>query len=507
MLAVSNETQPQAKPYELWLVIFLVALLAARLIANAFARTDLVFDEAQYWSWSRELDFGYFSKPPLIAWIIRGTTELCGNSEACIRSFPPVFYAIASWFVFLTGRALYGARAGFWAAIVFDTLPVTAFLAAAVTTDVPLLLFWSIALYLWTKLIERKSMAWAVALGLTIGIGLLAKYAMIYFPLGMACHAIFSAEAREALRGRRALVIALIALALIAPNLYWNYAHGFVTFHHTAANAAWHRHVGHLWRFVQFLLYQLGLYGPVVVPMLVWLTVLAIRGRTDRRVVMLLAFSLPILILITVQALISRTHANWTAPVAVAASILVMGRVIERERCVLFWTIVATNALATAAMMIGPALPAGVLPAKVDPFARTSGWKAVAAAVREQLGKDGYRALAVDSRDLAAELIYYLRDSNVPLLVITSNDVPANHFELTRPYRAGAPEPVLLVSRREQSSAATEQFTSAGFLGSKTVPGGGREGRTLRFYSLADFVGRQAGKTGAAPDEGESNDE
>jgi len=181
--------------------------------------------------------------------------------------------------------------------------------------------------------------------------------------------------------------------------------------------------------------------------------------------------------------------------------------VIERERCVLLWTIVATNAFATAAMMIGPALPAGVLPAKVDPFARTSGWKAVAAAVREHLGKDGYSALAVDSRDLAAELIYYLRDSNVPLLVITSNDVPANHFELTRPYRAGAPEPVLLVSRREQSSAATEQFTSAGFLGSKTVPGGGREGRTLRFYSLADFVGRQAGKTGAAPDEGESNDE
>jgi 4-amino-4-deoxy-L-arabinose transferase-like glycosyltransferase len=347
MSAVSSEGGSPAKPYELWVVVFLLTLLAARLIANAFARTDLVFDEAQYWSWSRELDFGYFSKPPLIAWIIRGTTELCGNSEACIRSFPPVFYAIASWFVFLTGRALYGARAGFWAAIVFATLPVTAFLAAAVTTDVPLLLFWSIALYLWTMLIERKSMAWAVALGLTIGIGLLAKYAMIYFPLGMACHAIFSADAREALRGRRAPVIAIIALALIAPNLYWNYAHGFVTFHHTGANAAWHRHVAHLWRFVQFLLYQLGLYDPVVVPMLLWLTVLAIRGRTDRRVVMLLAFSLPILMLITVQALISRTHANWTAPVAVAASILIMGRLIERDRRILFWTILATNALAT----------------------------------------------------------------------------------------------------------------------------------------------------------------
>ena len=135
MSAVSRKAAPHAKPYELRLVIFLLALLAARLIANALARTDLVVDEAQYWSWSRELDFGYFSKPPLLAWLIRGTTQLCGNGEACVRSFPPLLSAIATWFVFLTGRALYGARAGFWSAIVFDTLPVIAFLAAAITTD------------------------------------------------------------------------------------------------------------------------------------------------------------------------------------------------------------------------------------------------------------------------------------------------------------------------------------------------------------------------------------
>jgi hypothetical protein len=103
MSAVSRQTAPLSKRYELWLVIFLVALLVARLIANAFARTDLVFDEAQYWSWSRDLDFGYFSKPPLIAWLIRGTTTLCGNSEACIRSSPPFLFTIASWFA---GRRL-----------------------------------------------------------------------------------------------------------------------------------------------------------------------------------------------------------------------------------------------------------------------------------------------------------------------------------------------------------------------------------------------------------------
>ncbi len=492
MSAVSRKAAPQAKPYELWLLIFILVLLGARLIANAFARTDLVFDEAQYWSWSRELDFGYFSKPPLLAWLIRGTTELCGNGEACIRGFPPVILAIATWFVFLTGRELYGERVGFWSAIVFNTLPIIAFLAAAVTTDVPLLLFWSIALYLWTMLIQPKSMAWAVPLGFTIGAGLLAKYAMIYFPLCMACQAMFSGDAREALRDRRALVIMLIALVVIAPNLYWNYAHGFVTFQHTAGSAGWGRHAAHLWHFVQFLLSQFLVYGPVLFFMLLWITAVSIRGRADRRVVMLLAFSLPILILITVQSLISRTHASWTAPIAPAVSILVTAWLLDRRRHILFWATVATNALATAAMLIGPALPAGVLPAKSDPFARTTGWKDVAASVRQQLAKDGYRALAVDGRDLAAELLYYLRDSNVPLFVITTGDVPTG-FETTRPYRAGAPEPVLFVSLREQSRAATDQFKSVTFLGSETIPGGGRKGRTLRFYSLSGFAGKTEG--------------
>jgi 4-amino-4-deoxy-L-arabinose transferase-like glycosyltransferase len=331
-------------------------------------------------------------------------------------------------------------------------------------------------------------MAYAVALGLTIGAGLLAKYAMIYFPLCMACQAMFSAEARGALRARRALVILFIALVVIAPNLYWNYAHGFVTFRHTAYSAGWDRHAAQLGRFVQFQLYQFVVYGPVLFFMLLWITAVSIHGRTDRRVVLLLAFSLPILILITVQALISRTHGTWTAPIAPAASILVTAWLLERRRHILFKAMVATNALATAAMLIGSALPPGVFPAKSDPFARATGWKDVAASVRERLAKDGYRALAVDGRDLAAELLYYLRDSNVPLFVLTGN-VPT-YFETTRPYRAGAPEPVLFVPLREKSPRATDQFKSTTFLASETIPGGGREGRTLRFYSLSGFVGK-----------------
>ena len=58
------------------------AVTLARLAALWFDRTDLFVDESQYWLWGQRLDFGYFSKPPLIAWVIRGVTELAGSDAA-----------------------------------------------------------------------------------------------------------------------------------------------------------------------------------------------------------------------------------------------------------------------------------------------------------------------------------------------------------------------------------------------------------------------------------------
>ena len=57
-------------------------------------------DEAQYWRWSRTLDFGYYSKPPLIAWVIRLSTDACGLSEFCIRLPSPLIHAATAFAVF-----------------------------------------------------------------------------------------------------------------------------------------------------------------------------------------------------------------------------------------------------------------------------------------------------------------------------------------------------------------------------------------------------------------------
>src|SRR6476661_9799404 len=74
------------------LLALLLALTVLRVIGLHFSVVDLFFDEAQYWVWSRDLAFGYFSKPPLLAWIIAAFDPVCGSGEACVRLASPLFY-------------------------------------------------------------------------------------------------------------------------------------------------------------------------------------------------------------------------------------------------------------------------------------------------------------------------------------------------------------------------------------------------------------------------------
>src|SRR5919198_2268804 len=132
----------------LWpLATALAALLAVRVTALHYNATDLFFDEAQYWSWSGEPAFGYYSKPPLIAWLIRAASASCGVSEFCVRLPSPFIHTATALAVFAVGARLYGGRTGFWSALVFATLPGVSLSAGIISTDVPLLFFWALALY------------------------------------------------------------------------------------------------------------------------------------------------------------------------------------------------------------------------------------------------------------------------------------------------------------------------------------------------------------------------
>lgn len=476
--------------YLLRLLVCLGALLALRLAAVYAAKTDLVTDEAQYWAWSRELAFGYFSKPPMIAWLIRGISEVCGNSEACVRSASPILYTLTSIIIFFTARALYDARVGFWSGVIFATLPGVSYSSLLITTDVPLILCWSIMLYAWVMLVRRQSLGYAILLGVAIGFGLLTKQAMLYVFLCVGVHAAVSEDARDALRGGRGILAVAIALALFAPNIVWNAEHGFPTVRHTEANIGWQYPYLHPLQLAEYVGVQFAVFGPILLVVLLRTAWREMGQPSDRNKALLLSFSLPVLGLLVVQALLSRAHGNWSATAYPAASILVTAVMLELNRQTLFKISLALHLAFAVIVATVPAFAKQLrLFEQVQFLQSVVGWHESADIVRAKLAEEQYGSILVDTRELAGELLYYLRDVPVPLYVWPSGPTPNDHYEMTRPFTAASPEPVLYVSLKRCPDSLAKAFGQLTYLGIERVQLVQAKSRLLHFCRLADYKG------------------
>jgi 4-amino-4-deoxy-L-arabinose transferase-like glycosyltransferase len=241
------------------------------------------------------------------------STEICGVSEFCVRLPSPLIHTATALLLFAVAARLYDARIGFWSALVYATLPGVSLSAGIISTDVPLLFFWALALYALVALIDDRGWWPAGLLGLARGFGLNAKYAMAYFLLCGALYLIATPERRWLLRDARLYTSLAIGLLLIAPNLVWNQLNGFATFAHTADNAKWTGSLFNPGNALEFIGAQFGVFGPILFGALLAITGRACRARLPAADPLVVAFALPVLVVVTAQALLSRAHANWAA--------------------------------------------------------------------------------------------------------------------------------------------------------------------------------------------------
>lgn len=479
------------------LVIGLAVLLCFRLLALAANGTDLFFDEAQYWSWGQDPAFGYYSKPPLIGWIIGAAGASCGDGEFCVRLPSPLIHTATAIAVFFLGRQLYDTRTGALSGLAFATLPGVSLSAGLISTDVPLLLCWAIALVGFAALFKTRSIWPALVLGLAFGIGLNAKYAMAWFLLCLSVMLVMLPERRTVLKDYRLYVGLGLGLLLILPNLVWNYTNSFATFSHTADNAKWTGSLLRPVKAMEFFVAQFGVFGPILFGSLLVILWRAWKRRLPEPDQMLLAFSVPIIAVITVQALISRAHANWAATAYVAATVLVVATMIRDGA----WNwLKGSFVLNVAAMVLIAAgtLTAGRinLPFKQDPFARILGWRAVAQATQAELAKAKaqgrpFAAVITSDRAVTAELLYYMRDEPTPVLAWRRGArSPRDHFELTRPLTPDTTGPVLLVVLGTSKAPGRSAFATSEKIGERQLPAGNNAHRRVTFYALSGYKGR-----------------
>lgn len=539
---MGTERDNSSVNYMLITAAVLAVLLLVRVIGVVATPLNLGPDEAQYWRWGQSFDWGYYSKPPMIAWVIGGFTGLLGDSEWAVRIASPFLHTLAAAFLFLLGRKMFSPLVGMFAAFGYALMPGVILSSGIISTDGILLPFFTIALFCLWSLREGGDWRFAVGLGVAIGIGFLAKYAMIYFVIGLVLVMLIDAPTRKALLTRNGLIALGVAALIFGPHIIWNANNGFQTVKHTADNANLGADLFNFENAIDFLANQIGVFGPVgFLTLLIGMFVL--RGQAGatqyQKERWLLCFILPVLIIIFVQSIVSRAHANWAATAYPAASVLVAAWLTRAESNKTMWLAIAAITfliafavpnvslwvqLALGIGMGGAILGAGLLsnykpvgllwaalgihgfiaalftvvavgPVSVseqlglaNAFKRTRGWEETTATLSAKAEQIGATALLVDEREVWHGLDYYGRDG-FPVPVFNWRRYGGiKSFADTGLITDETDDVVLVASMRKRFRPRIRgDFQTIEDIGYVSIPlGGGRE-RRFKLYRASGF--------------------
>ncbi len=440
--------RPVARTLPRWPVevpLVLLGLGVLRVVIMLGSGAGLHVDEAQYWDWSRSLQWGYYSKPPAVAALIAASTTAFGDGVLGVRVLAMACWLLASLVLWRLGVAMGSDVAGRWAALCLAATPASGLLGMVATTDAPLVLFWSLAMYAaWHALHAERSGPWWLAVGVTLGLGLLAKYTMAAMWVTLAW-LVWRDRRRTALLG---LVIgSAVAIVVLLPNLGWNSTHGWPTLRHTAditVGAEVPSGTVHVLSSVgEYLAGQLLLAGPALIGLIAILNrrraSLADRDASALavdRMAFSLAFVMPLVGIGLLQALHARTQMNWTAPALLGLCLWVGWRataVAAPSRWLAAATLagvamVSVVALAGDVRRLAPRPDAAV--STWDVWGRMRGWDDALNELRPALAAQPGLPVLADSRNLIAHARYAWRDLERPVHAIPFGGPPRHHYEM-----------------------------------------------------------------------------
>ena len=408
-------------------VILVFFSLLIKVVAIFFTDFDLFGDEAQYWIWSQQLDTGYYSKPPLLMWIIGGATYFFGSSFVILKMIPIMFYLFTGYVIYLLTFQIYKKRdLAIIAGLSFYLIPAVSFSSFLVSTDVVLIFFWSLSLLFLLKTRNSPTLINFLLMGIFLGLSFLAKYAAIYFILSLFILIIIDKKTKKVFFENlfNLSFFLLSFLLILLPNITWNIKNSWVTFSHTSDNAALDRAGLHLMQGIEFLLSQGVMIGPVIV-MFFFLCLRNINLNFEDK--FLLSFSLPIFLIVLVESIVVRANANWAAVGIVSIfiflinytlnfskKILILNNIVNFIFCFILFSLIAFSS-------------------NIKIFNRISGIEEFANILNNDYLKNR-EYLVIEDRLLYSNLKYSLKETNKNFLTpYLPNGEIKSHFHISNP--------------------------------------------------------------------------
>jgi hypothetical protein len=210
-------------------VAILVYVAAATLILQqlfggryGFHRDELAtLDDARHLAW------GYVAYPPITPLFGRVSLTLFGASLLGFRFFAAVAQAIAVVLTGLMARELGGKR-GAQLVAVAAAVPFCIASGALMQYVAFDYLFWVLTAYLVIRLLKSEDVRWWAAIGSGIGLGMMTKYTMGFFVIGIVVGVLLT-NARGHFASKWMWIGVALSILVFLPNILWQVQHHFVS--------------------------------------------------------------------------------------------------------------------------------------------------------------------------------------------------------------------------------------------------------------------------------------
>lgn len=404
------------------LTLCILALVAIfKLVYFSFSNHSIFTEEAQYWLWSKHLDWNYYSKPLMIAVYNFISTAIFGDTDFAIKFNAVLFSFLTAWVVFELALTIYKKRnIAFWASMTLTIMPFFHLGSIFHTTDSSLYFFWILSLYLIWKALESDRMKWWILAGIATVFGILSKNIMVLTLPILGLYLLLTDKKRFFTKGPWLYV--LVSCLSLIPILIWNIQNDFVTFKHVGTLGGIEGEKKSL-TLIQSIKYigeyvggQLGFLSPFFIPVL-WMSFKKVKLRTDPRTLFLVLPTIVIWTLFFVMAIFKNVNVNWpafgmlTLPILMAHYLDVAS---EKWKKYTLVSGILTGSLLLILFFPAPFDAIGfkkVLKPSKDPMNRLAGYREMGARVdflKDSLELDDSFVFS-DSYHLSSEMAFYVQ--------------------------------------------------------------------------------------------------
>jgi hypothetical protein len=188
-------------------------------------------DELQFLSDARHLDWGYVSYPPFTPFVEHIALAMFGLSMVGLRLFSVIAQGAVVYISGMMAREAGGRRlAQVTAALTVALSPLPLFEGTEFQYSSFDFLWWVLVAYFTIRLLRTEDPRWWLAIGASVGLGLLTKYAIAFYIAGILAGVVFT-SARRYLASKWFWAGIAVALLIFLPNFVWLVRHDFISYH------------------------------------------------------------------------------------------------------------------------------------------------------------------------------------------------------------------------------------------------------------------------------------